>query len=176
MKKNLKFLLIIVLTLSMPLVTFATTISDSPLDETVTVDADFGSSFTVTIPDKINLSSNFANGEERAGTANISAENVLIDDGQYLQIFVSSSNNWNLSNGQSSIVYRVEAYCDPFCNSYNNNWTSDYSSTDSILIINPIYDNKDYASAELTFYIGSWEDVIGAGKFTDTLTFDIQVN
>lgn len=153
MRKNLKFLLIMVLTLSIPLVTYAYDITDTyPNDpnSTIEVKASFDSSYTVIIPDSINF------GNRTTTSATVSVSDVFVDDGEQLNISLSSQNGWRLVNGNSSLSYDAKI--------------ENSSITDQTI---SIPSGTAYNEAEIEFTITDAVKV--SGHYEDILTFSISV-
>lgn len=124
------------------------------------VEKTFPSSYTITIPDgttSLEAGQNFT----------VSAENVLIEHGETLELSVTSGNNWKLKDrnnpaNQSGIAYSM-GYGD------GNNAIASQSAT-----ILTIGDGKKSDNVKLTVISIAEPDM--AGTFADTLTFSVKVS
>ncbi len=123
------------------------------------VEKTFLSSYTITIPDgtdSLEAGQNFT----------VSAENVLIEHGETLELSVTSGNNWKLKDrnnpaNQSGIVYRM-GYGD-----------AETVITDESKTILSVGEGKKADNVNLTVISVDEPDM--AGTFADTLTFSVKI-
>ncbi len=124
------------------------------------IEKTFTSSYMITVPDGTE------NLEEQQNFI-VSAENVLIEHGQTLELSVTSKNNWTLKDknnptNDTGIIYRM---------SYGDNLTGIETKTETILTVG---DGKKSGNVKLT--IISIDKPEMAGTFADTLTFNVDVS
>lgn len=120
----------------------------------------FPTSYVVTIPDGTNY---FA---ENQGFT-VKADNVLIEYGQTLEVTVTSGNNWQLKDSNnpenpSGIDYRM---------AIGDSGTEITSQTQTIMSI-----GEGIQSDGVTLTVVSVDNPDMAGKFSDTLTFGVEIN
>ena len=114
--------------------------------------------YTVTIPESVTL----------GGTATISAEDVVVDKGQQVEVVLTGTsgenNAFTLKSGEGAeTTYTVQKESDGATVNIN----------DTVLTVNP--ETASYGKEKLTFTVPAAEDIIYAGKYVGTVTFTVSV-
>lgn len=157
MKKTMAFVSALVMAGSLGVSAFAadTTINQNSTPQTaeVALSQNVPTSYTVTIPtDPITVSS-------EAQTLSVSASSVVIEDGQTLNVSVSSNGAFEMTAGTHSIAYTITKN------------GSDISEGDNVLSV-----AAGGADATASLSIASSNTPKFAGNYTDTLTFTVSVD
>lgn len=120
----------------------------------INVEYDVSPAYTVTIPSAVTLS------DTSAVSAEITAENVMLETGKKLTVSLAEDTEFTVKNGDSSVNYTV-------------------SSTAGVLSAGSkaaeFTSSSEVQTAELTFSQIDLSEVEYAGKYTGTLTFCVAV-
>ena len=153
MKKFLAFILAVAMMATMSVAVFATDY-DSAGDKGMTITYSVAPTYTVTIPEMVTIG---AAGTEKS----VSAENVVVEKGQYVSVSLAADNNFTVRTPQGAeLTYTVTA------NSQN------VAPGGEILAVNPAEGKT--GSASITFAIDQ-NAIKYAGTYTGTATFTVAV-
>lgn len=159
MKNKLKLLLIMMLAMSIPLVTYANDITiTNPTTQDVEVSVSRDSSFTVKIPDHIEFNS------DKTATGQVTAGGTL-EPGKTLYVYLTSDNNWNLVNTNIYLPYSASGTTMFSSTSWD-------SSNDTLPLLSVTADDNLGEVIDLTF---TRNDATVSGYYQDTLTFTVEV-
>jgi hypothetical protein len=153
MKKLFVLILTVVMLATMPVAVFAEeTAAETGNQESTDITYSVAPTYTVTIPTSITI-------DGEADT--ISAENVVVEKGQYVSVALAENNNFKVTTDEGAeLTYTVTKD------------GTNIAGGDEILAVNPA-DGKT-GSADITFAIDQ-SAIQYAGLYTGTATFTISV-
>lgn len=165
MKKLLTLMLASAMLTTTGITAFATTIDQTvtPPQSNTDVTINAAPCFVVTIPTTIQLSGNY--GELYTSTAEISAENVFLEEGKHLLVTVSSKTSYNMW-AAGSTTYQL-----PYTISTEAFGSSDHTNP----VTNVAQFDTSVSTQTVTMTIATDETPQYAGNFTDVVTFGISV-
>lgn len=149
MKKLFALILTVAMLATMSVTAFAANTTGGSMEVTYSVEP----GYTVTIPETVTIGAN-------GTSATVSAEDVVVNKGQYVSVTLASDNNFTVTSGEgTTLTYTVTKDGQPV------------AAGDEILAVNPA--SADNGSTEITFAIN--DEIQYAGTYTGSATFTIAV-